>query len=74
MSEVGRNIKEIIAERGIKQGFAAKTCGYSEKVFSAMVNGRRRINDADITNISSALNVEPNRLFGIQSNALADPL
>ena len=66
MSEVGRNIKAIISARGLKQGFAAKMCGYPDKTFSAMINGRRRISDKDIVAISKGLCVEPNQLFGIE--------
>lgn len=37
----------------------------SIKKFSNMLNGRKVITDVDVLNISSALEVEPNILFGL---------
>lgn len=62
---VSENVKKIIKERGIKQKTIAEKAGYSEKCFSAMLCGRKVIDDSDILRICCALEVTPNALFGM---------
>jgi len=63
MSLIIQNIKRIIDNQGIKQKVVAVRAGYSEKQFSAMMNGRRTIKADDIPKIANALGVEANELF-----------
>lgn len=63
MSLIIQNIKRIIDNQGIKQKVVAVRAGYSEKQFSAMMNGRRTLKADDIPKIANALGVEANELF-----------
>lgn len=63
MNIVANNIKRIINERGIKQKTAAELCGYSQKTFSAMLNGRKVIKSQDVIAFCNGLNVAPNELY-----------
>ena len=67
MSPITNNIRRIIDAKGIKQKAVASRAGYSEKTFSAMMNGRRTIKADDILKIANALSVEPNALFQAQA-------
>ena len=62
---VSENIRNIIAEKGLKNKAVAQRAGFSEKQFSALMNGRRTIKDVDVVAIANALDVTPNELFGI---------
>lgn len=62
-------IKKIIKERGLKQNFIANKCGYSEKKFSGIVNGRKLITPIDVEKICNGLNITPNQLFGYNETA-----
>ena len=33
MSDIGKNIKAIVREKGLRQGYVAELCGYTEKTF-----------------------------------------
>lgn len=57
------NVKRIIKERGLKQRFISEKAGYNEKIFSSMLNKRKKITDVDVLAIANALEVEPNALF-----------
>lgn len=65
MKLVACNIKQIINDKGFMQKRVAEKAGYSQKKFSDMLNGRKRICDNDVLNIANALEVTPNELFGI---------
>lgn len=58
-SNIAKNIKNIIKEKGYKQYVIANRAGYSDKQFSDMVNGRKIIVADDIVPISIALGCEP---------------
>lgn len=60
-----KNTREIIDERGLKCGAVAAKAGYSEKVFSNILNGRKTITDEVVVSLCRALEVTPNELFGI---------
>ncbi len=64
-SATADNIKRIIREKGYLQRSVAERAGYNPKTFNNMLNGRKVITDNDVKNIAIALDVEPNRLFGI---------
>ncbi len=67
-TEVISKIKDIIAEKGLKKKHVAGICGYTERQFSNMINGRKKIDAEDLYKISTGLNVTPNELLGIHSN------
>ena len=63
---IGNEIKKRIAADGLKHKKVAEKAGYKEKVFSDMLNGRKKMDAIDIFRISQALGVTPNDLFGIK--------
>lgn len=65
---IAKNVSEIIRELGIKQKVIAERAGYSENVFSNMLNGRKTIKACDIPRIAKALNRTPNALYGVTDN------
>jgi transcriptional regulator with XRE-family HTH domain len=65
------NISQIIDRSGMKQGAVAVRAGISPKQFSEMLHGRKIIKAVDIINISRALGVTPNEIFGIRSDRKA---
>ena len=67
MDIVINNIKQKIADSGLKQKVVASRAGYSERNFSNMLNGRKVIRAIDIPKIALALNASPNDLFAIQN-------
>ncbi len=73
MISVAKNTKRIIKEKCLSQGAIANKAGYDGKVFSNMLNGRKKVTDIDIIRISQALNVEPNELFGITRSEKKEP-
>lgn len=66
-SMIAKNTKRIIAQKGLKNYAVAEKAGFSEKQFSALLNGRRIIKAIDVIAIANVLNVTPNDLFGITS-------
>lgn len=64
-SIVAQNVKMILKERCLSQGAIANKAGYDGKVFSNMMNNRKIITDVDVANIARALEVTPNKLFGV---------
>ena len=62
-----KNINRLIDEKGFKQCTIAKRAGHTEKSFSDLLNGRKIIKAVDIINISKALGVTPNEIFGIDT-------
>lgn len=65
-SVIAVNVKRIIKEKGYLQKAIAERAGYNQLTFNNMLNGRKIITDRDVKNISIALKVEPNELFGIR--------
>ncbi len=57
-------IKLYIQDEGLKQKVVAKKAGYSEKQFSAMMRGNRKIDADDYEKICIALGKEPNDFMG----------
>lgn len=57
------NIKRIIVRRGLKQRAVAELAGFSVQQFSALLNHRKVVKDADVAAIARALGVTPNELF-----------
>lgn len=72
MNVVASNVKRILEERGLKQKKAAELCGYTQKTFNAMVNGRKAIKTDDVIALCNGLQVSPNDLYynsGIEISA-----
>ncbi len=68
MCTVAENTRKIISERGLKQKVVAEKAGYSERLFSDMLCGRKKIETGDVIKISKTLNVTPNELYGFTNN------
>ena len=68
MNVVRQNVKRIIRERGLKQSALALKAKIPEKQLSALICGRKLMRPEYISQISVALGVTPNALFGITSN------
>jgi len=56
--EIRQRIKDCINEKGLKQYVVANKAGFSQKQFSAMMTGRRKIYAVDLGPICVALNVK----------------
>lgn len=69
MCVVAENIRKIICERGLKQKAVAEKAGYTERTFSDLLCGRKRIDTDDVIRIIRALHVLPNDLYGITSES-----
>lgn len=61
---VHERIRFYIQSEGLKQKVIAKKAGYSEKQFSAMMRGVRKIGAEDYEKICIALKREPNDFMG----------
>ncbi len=66
-SAIAKNVKFIIKDRCLSQGAMARKAGHDGKAFSNMLNGRKIITDLDVANITTALGVDANILFGINN-------
>lgn len=67
-SVVPENIAKIIAQKGLKQGFVAKSAGYTESQMTAMLKGRRVIKICDLLRLADVLEVSVNDLCSCSSN------
>lgn len=54
---LGIRIKEYITDSGLKFGAVAERAGIPQNVFSAMINGKRKITAEEYFLICKALNV-----------------
>lgn len=64
-----KSIRSILKEKGLKQKAIAKKINMSERQFSDLLNGRKRIDCDDIPLLCSALGVTPNQLFNYNKSA-----
>lgn len=61
------NIKNIIVEKGMKQGVVAERSGFTPQEFSNILNDRRKLLRVEfILPIAEALGVEVNDLYGVR--------
>lgn len=67
VSTIAKNVKRIMAEKGLKQGATGERAGYNIKTFNNMLNGRKIITDVDILALCSVLDVTPNELLGFEN-------
>lgn len=58
-SNIAKNIKSIIKEKGYKQYVIGNRAGYTDKQFNDILNGRKIIVADDIIPIANALDCEP---------------
>ena len=59
-----KNIRNIISEKGFKQGAIAKKANFTDSEFSNMLNDRRKLIRAEyLPQIAHALDVDVNELF-----------
>jgi len=56
-------VKDRKKNRGQLQKFLAEKCGYDEKTFSMLINGRKLVTDVDIDKFCRGMEVSPNDLF-----------
>jgi transcriptional regulator with XRE-family HTH domain len=61
-------IRSIIDERGIKQRVIAKKCGYTDQMFSDLLNGRKRLTLEGMVAICAALETSPDELLDFTDN------
>lgn len=60
------NIKQIINDKGMKQGVVAERAGFTPQEFSNILNERRKLLRVEfILPIADALEVDANDLYGI---------
>lgn len=62
---IAPNLKNIIADIGVKQSVIAPKIGLTEQQFSEVLNGRRLIKGANIEELVSVL-----KPFGVSANDL----
>ena len=61
------NIKQIIEEKGLKQGFVAEKSGFTPQEFSNILNDRRKLLRVEhLWDIAMALDVSVNDLYGVE--------
>lgn len=60
---ISRNIKRLIAEKGLKQKAVADRAGFSIQGFNSILKGRKLIKPCDVKIIANALNVSVNELY-----------
>lgn len=64
-------VKERSKTQGVTQRFLAGQCGFDEKAFSLIINGRKPITDIIIQKFCTGMNVTPNNLFGLDHESRA---
>ena len=60
---VNRNIKRLIAERGMKSASVAEKAGFSSAVFSNVIRCRRKVYADEVVPIARAMGIEIDELF-----------
>lgn len=62
-------VKQRMDDQGTKQKFLAKKCGFTEKDFSLLLNGRKTITETDIKKFCLGMGVCPNDLVKLDDTA-----
>lgn len=62
-SPCSENLRRIIQERGIKQGFIAEKAGLSKNQISEILRNRRTIRPYELVAISNVLGIQIQELF-----------
>lgn len=58
-----RGLREIIAEKGLKNLYVAEKAGFTAQELSDMLNGRRLIKACDIPRLAEALEVKTDDIY-----------
>lgn len=58
------NIKSIIKNSGCKNYAIAEKCGYTDRQFSNILTGRKKITSEDVKKLCDGLEITPNDLYG----------
>lgn len=61
------NVKRLISERGLKQGFVAEKAGFTDQEFSNIMNFRMLLRAEYVPDIAKAIGVTPNDLFALSA-------
>lgn len=67
-------LRQYLKNNGIKQNYVAKRAGYSDKVLSSLLRGRRRFQVDDLLKLSYALNIEPEKFLKKYSEKFGNKL
>lgn len=67
------NIRAVTQEKGLKQKHVAQCAGFSEKEYSALLNGRKTMKAEYIHVIAKALGTTPNRLYALPNDGHKNP-
>lgn len=62
-SPVAENVKRLLAEKGLRNNFVARSMGYSDSELSSMLNGRKIIKAQDVHKFCKTLGVSASELF-----------
>lgn len=66
---IANTVKRIVKRSELKQKVIAERCGYTEKQFSSVINGRKLITAEDIVKLCNGLGITPNELYGFEETA-----
>lgn len=67
------NIKRIIDEKGMKQGFVAEKAGFTKQEFSNILNDRRKLLRVEhLWDIAMTLDVSVNDLYGVEKKEVKE--
>lgn len=66
---IANTVKTIVKNSELKQRAIAERCGYTEKQFSSVINGRKLITAEDIVKLCNGLGITPNELCGFDESA-----
>ncbi|MDG3012494.1 helix-turn-helix transcriptional regulator [Rhodococcus sp. D2-41] len=64
---IARNVRVVLAERGLSQKVLAGMSGIREGTLSRRMTGKREFTANDIIRICNALDCHPNRLLDIEA-------
>lgn len=71
--DIIQNIKNIINEKGMKQGVVAERAGFTPQEFSNILNDRRKLLRVEyLLPIADALDVDVNSLYGVEKKEVSE--
>lgn len=66
--QVGKNISLVMEKRGMTQQYLADQLGVSKQVMSKIINGKKAINVAELSQIASVLGSSADALLSVENN------
>lgn len=69
-SQVGKNISNVMTQRGMTQQNLADKLGISKQVMSKIIKGNKAINVTELSQIASILGNTTDSLLTVESNAI----